>query len=100
MHARTYETVFGQPATADFPGGCVGTLHIHIYITGVPDEVLEEVIVILMPQDVTGGVDYVAAIYDKSLPIGRQLVEVNKFSVSEVPQCLVDLGIIRDAALP
>ena len=101
MYARTYATVFSQLATIDFgafPGGCFGA--VYIYITGVPDEVLKEFIGILLLHDETGGFDDIAGILDKSLSIGRQLVDVNGFSISEIRQRLVDLGVIRHATLP
>lgn len=66
----------------------------------MPDEILKELIGVFVLHNTTSSFDDVARILNEGLSVLRQLVHVDGFSIPEVRQHLVDLGVTGYAALP
>ena len=95
-----YATIFCQLCAVnlrDLRGNRFRTLS--VYFAGMPDEVLGEFISILPFHNKTSSLDDITQILNQFLPIGRQLVDVNRLRISQVRQRLVDLSVVRHATL-
>lgn len=72
---------------------------IGIDIFGVPDELLEELVVVLLEDDLAGGVDDIAGVLDQLAARGRERLGVDGGVVEDVLEGVVDLLVCGHAAM-
>ena len=64
-------------------------------VSSVPDEVLEELVVVLLVHDDAGGLDDIFDVLNKFATVGAKLVLVDRGMVEDVFQRMVDLSVVR-----
>lgn len=71
---------------------------VEVGLGGVPDEVLEELVGVLVLDDQASGLDDVARVGDEFLAVGRELIHLDGRVGVDVAQSLVDLLVVRELA--